>query len=119
MEIHSMLRRMLRYAGVLPENIEFSSDAKGALEATGRRQFDAILLNFELPDEDGFSLLHKLKALDNLAGTQFIAYIGYVERWLEAREAGFDGFLGKPLDLNRLPQQLARILRYEPVWEPR
>ncbi len=35
----------------------------------------------------------------------------------EFRDMGFDGFLGKPLDNARFPDQLARILRGEPVWE--
>jgi two-component system cell cycle response regulator DivK len=36
-----------------------------------------------------------------------------------ARAAGFDGFIGKPLDFDRFPQQIRAILRDEPVWIPR
>jgi two-component system cell cycle response regulator DivK len=36
-----------------------------------------------------------------------------------ARAAGFDGFLGKPIDLRRFPLQITRILQGERVWEPR
>jgi two-component system cell cycle response regulator DivK len=35
----------------------------------------------------------------------------------KARESGFDGFLGKPLDPDRFPEQIRRILNNEPVWE--
>ena len=31
--------------------------------------------------------------------------------------AGFDGFLGKPLNRNRFPEQVRRILEGEGVWE--
>ena len=35
----------------------------------------------------------------------------------EIQAAGFDGFLGKPLQPHQFADQLARILRHEPVWE--
>ena len=39
------------------------------------------------------------------------------EQLTRAREAGFDGFLGKPLDPDRFPEQIRRLLRGEQVWE--
>jgi two-component system cell cycle response regulator DivK len=35
----------------------------------------------------------------------------------KARGAGFDGFLGKPLDPDLFPEQIRRILSGESVWE--
>ena len=35
-----------------------------------------------------------------------------------AREAGFDGFIGKPLNPDRFPNQVRGILRGEAIWEP-
>jgi len=32
-------------------------------------------------------------------------------------KAGFDGFLGKPLDADRFPEQVRRIIAGEQVWE--
>jgi len=34
-----------------------------------------------------------------------------------AQKAGFDGFLGKPLDPDRFPEQISRLLSGEAVWE--
>jgi two-component system cell cycle response regulator DivK len=34
-----------------------------------------------------------------------------------AKEAGFDGFIGKPLDPDRFPNQIRRVLQGEAVWE--
>jgi len=34
-----------------------------------------------------------------------------------ARAAGFDGFVGKPLDPDRFPDQVRRMLQGEAVWE--
>jgi two-component system cell cycle response regulator DivK len=36
-----------------------------------------------------------------------------------ARAAGFDGFIGKPIDPARFPDQIRRILAGESVWEAR
>jgi two-component system cell cycle response regulator DivK len=33
------------------------------------------------------------------------------------REAGFHGFIGKPLDHNRFPDQIRRILAGKSVWD--
>ena len=35
----------------------------------------------------------------------------------KAKNSGFDGFLGKPLDPDKFPDQIRRILSGEPVWE--
>jgi two-component system cell cycle response regulator DivK len=39
------------------------------------------------------------------------------EQIAKAKAAGFNGFLGKPLDMDRFPDQVRRILAGEPVWE--
>jgi two-component system cell cycle response regulator DivK len=35
----------------------------------------------------------------------------------KAQEAGFNGFLGKPLNRTRFPDQVRRIIDGESVWE--
>ena len=40
-------------------------------------------------------------------------------RYCNARAAGFDGFIGKPISSCRFPQQIQRILAGDLVWEPR
>ena len=37
----------------------------------------------------------------------------------QARAAGFDGFIGKPIDFDRFPNQIQALLRGEQVWQPR
>ncbi|MFN2274683.1 MAG: response regulator, partial [Anaerolineales bacterium] len=39
------------------------------------------------------------------------------EQMQRARQAGFDGFIGKPLDPDRFPDQIRRALAGQPVWE--
>jgi two-component system cell cycle response regulator DivK len=78
---------------------------------------DVVFLDLEMPNYDGFNLLTDLKADARLSHVQIIAYTVHTSEIDEARQAGFDGFLGKPLDIKRFPDQLERILNRQPVWE--
>jgi two-component system cell cycle response regulator DivK len=35
----------------------------------------------------------------------------------KAQEAGFDGFISKPLDADRFPDQIRKILSGEEIWD--
>lgn len=99
--------------------------------ATGRQFFklldtlqdkaiDVILLDIQLPHEDGYAILEQIRKIPDLAKTKVVAFTANVSPAdvRRAQDAGFDGFLGKPISLNRFPQQLASILQGEHVWEP-
>jgi two-component system cell cycle response regulator DivK len=76
---------------------------------------DVVFLDLEMPGLDGFAAKDLLRA--HLGNTPIIAYTVHVSEMNVARQTGFDGFLGKPIDTSRFPDQLARILRGESVWE--
>jgi CheY-like chemotaxis protein len=76
---------------------------------------DVVFLDLEMPGLDGYKAKDLLRS--NLAATPIIAYTVHVSEINVVKQLGFDGFLGKPLDNARFPDQLARILRGEPVWE--
>lgn len=78
--------------------------------------FDVIFLDLEFPNADFYSLLYDLKALPEVTGVPVIAYTVHISEISQARSAGFDGFLGKPLRIREFPQHLARIMGGEPVW---
>lgn len=78
-------------------------------------QVDVVFLDLEMPGLDGFSAKELLRSY--LGDTPIIAYTVHVSEIDVVRQSGFDGFLGKPLDSSRFPDQFARILRGEPVWE--
>lgn len=76
---------------------------------------DVIFLDLEMPTIDGYQLKDMLRAY--LGDVPIIAYTVHVSEMNVVRDMGFDGFLGKPLDTTKFPNQLARILRGEAVWE--
>lgn len=79
---------------------------------------DLILVDIQLPLEDGYSVLRRIRSNPKLHATRVAAVTARVfpQEQARAREAGFDGFIGKPLDYDRFPQQIQALLRGERVW---
>lgn len=82
-------------------------------------RLDLILMDIRLPYEDGYGAMKKIRASDRLKNVPIIAVTAEasLEEMNKARASGFDGFLGKPLDPDKFPDQIRRILTGEPVWE--
>lgn len=82
-------------------------------------RIDLVLLDIRLPYEDGYSVLRKFRSSQSLRKIRVVAVTAEAsdEQMRKARMAGFDGFLGKPLDPDRFPVQIQRILAGESVWE--
>ena len=78
---------------------------------------DVVFLDLEFPNDDGYTILPALLADARLQNVPIVAYSVHINELQEAREAGFHGFLGKPLDASAFPNQLRRILNGESVWE--
>lgn len=76
-----------------------------------------IFLDLEFPNYDGFDVLQTLRANPLLDQTPIIAYSVHTSEIDRARQAGFDGFLGKPLNAQRFEQNLNNILDGESIWE--
>jgi two-component system cell cycle response regulator DivK len=86
-----------------------------------RVRVDLILLDIQLPNEDGYGVLGQLRLHPKLKDTRVVAVTANIlpQDEAKARTAGFDGFIGKPLDFNRFPQQITALLAGEDVWAAR
>jgi two-component system cell cycle response regulator DivK len=82
-------------------------------------RIDLILMDIRLPYEDGYQALQKVRLHDRLRDTIVVAVTAEAneDQMRKAQAAGFDGFLGKPLDPDRFPYQIERLLAGEQVWE--
>lgn len=78
---------------------------------------EVIFLDLEFPNHDGFDLHRALRALPALRTVPIVAYSVHNSEIDRVRAAGFDGFLGKPLDGRRFPSMLQHILHGGAVWE--
>ncbi|MEW5827555.1 MAG: response regulator [Chloroflexota bacterium] len=112
-----LIARMLGYLGI---HCEWKTSGYEVVEyADTLPRLDLILMDIRLPYEDGYGALKKIRASDRLKETPIVAVTAEasVEQMNKARASGFDGFLGKPLDPDRFPDQIRRILSGDPVWE--
>jgi two-component system, cell cycle response regulator DivK len=90
------------------------SGGTGLLETIGLCLPDLVLMDIQLPGKDGFALLEEIrqspyKGLRVLALTAH-AMSGDKER---ALQAGFDGYITKPIDIRNFPEQVRRALSGE------
>jgi CheY-like chemotaxis protein len=89
---------------------------EGLLDTIERTTPDLVLMDIQLPGQDGFALLREIRqspfsALRVVALTAH-AMTGDRER---ALEAGFDGYITKPIDIRNFPAQVSRALTGERV----
>jgi two-component system cell cycle response regulator DivK len=113
-----LIARMLAFMGV--QRCEWKTSGWQVVQfADTLPRIDLILMDIRLPYEDGYQALQKVRASPRLKNTLVVAVTAEAsdEQMTKAKNAGFDGFLGKPLDPDRFPEQIKRILSGQPVWE--
>ena len=113
-----LITRLLAYLGV--KQCEWKASGWQVLEfADSLPKVDLILMDIHLPEEDGYQALARLRAHPKFADTTIIAVTAEAtdSNLQRARNAGFNGFIGKPLDPDRFPDQIKQILQGEEVWE--
>jgi len=91
------------------------------LESKPTLRPNLILLDIQIPHEDGYTVLQQIRRHSRLQDTVVVAVTANVmpQDVDRARAAGFNGFIGKPINARRFPQQIERILAGDAVWEPR
>ena len=110
--------RMLAFMGV--QRCEWKTSGWQVVQfADTLPRVDLILMDIRLPYEDGYQALQKLRANPRLRSTAVCAVTAEAseDQMRRARKAGFNGFLGKPLDPDRFPNQIRKLLAGEEVWE--
>jgi two-component system cell cycle response regulator DivK len=112
-----LIARMLGYLGI---HCEWKTSGYEVVEyADTLSRLDLILMDIRLPYEDGYGALKKIRASERLKRVPIVAVtaVASLDQMDKARAAGFDGFLGKPLNPDRFPDQIRHILNGESVWE--
>lgn len=112
-----LMARILGYMGI---HCEWKTSGYEVVEYVDTLpNIDLVLMDIRLPYEDGYEALRKLRETEHLKDIPVVAVTAYAsdDQMERARLAGFDGFLGKPLDPDRFPLQIRRILAGESVWE--
>ncbi len=89
-----------------------ADNAYQALEILQSCQPDLILMDINLPEIDGYTLTARLKELPDTQNIPIIALTANVMKGDRERtfEAGCDGYIQKPVNVDTLPHQIASFL---------
>jgi two-component system, cell cycle response regulator DivK len=93
--------------------VDLAVDAEQAQELLQHMTPDLILMDIALPGMDGLTLTRKLKADEKLMHIPVIAMTAFAMKGddQKARDAGCNGYITKPIDTRKFPQQVAAFLR--------
>lgn len=105
-----LVRRLLMASGY---QVVEASNAKQARELAGSTLPHLILMDINMPDVDGFTLTHEFKNMANLEKVPIIAITANVMKGDRERtlEAGCDGYIEKPIDVDRFVDQVEGYLK--------
>ena len=106
----TLVRRILTAEGY---TLIEAANATQAMEILNTTRPDLILMDINMPDMDGYSLTAKIKDTPRFESTPIIALTANVMRGDRERslEAGCDGYIQKPIDIDKLSEQIEHFLR--------
>lgn len=104
-----LTRTLLLRAGYQTAEAQSAEDALEQLESCTP---NLILMDIQLPGQDGLALTRQLRANPKLAGIPIIALSAHAMAGSqdEAAAAGCDGYITKPIDTRLFSSQLAEVL---------
>ena len=93
-----------------------ATDAMDALNVLKTVQPDLILMDINMPDMDGYTLTAKIKSMPGFERVPILAVTANVMRGDKEKtlEAGCDGYIQKPLDIEQLTREIERFILRRP-----
>jgi two-component system, NtrC family, response regulator AtoC len=92
--------------------VYLAEDAKMAMELLERENFDVMLTDFRLPNEDGLKLIARAKSLSKPPICILMTAYGSEELAVDAMKRGADDYIAKGrLQIDELEMRIARALR--------
>ncbi len=109
-DMQVVLENVLTSAGY---EVRTAASAQQALEAYGQRRADLCIVDLQMPDRNGMSLLTDVRAADPMAQVVVLTAHGTIERAVQAIRAGAIDFLTKPVSRDVLVACVERVLTME------
>ncbi len=109
LENRILVRRLLMADGY--ELLE-AEDASQALTMLQTHRPDLILMDINMPGTDGYTLTAKIKAIPGMTNVPIVAITANVMKGdrEKALGAGCDGYIDKPIDIDRFGTTIARFI---------
>jgi len=105
----NLIRRVLNADGY---SVVEAINAAQAIEKLEDNRIDLILMDINMPDIDGYTLTSKIKSIQKFSKIPIVAVTANVMRGDREKslEAGCDGYIQKPIDIDTLSQQIERFI---------
>lgn len=105
----NLIRRVLEAEGY---SMAEAVNAEDALQKIHTVRPNLILMDINMPDMDGYALTARIKSTPGFANVPIVAVTANVMRGDREKslEAGCDGYIQKPIDIDTLSQQIDRFL---------
>ena len=104
-----LVRRVLLAEGY---SLLEAKDANEAIGVLNKSHPDLILMDINMPGVDGYTLTTQIKSMPGFERTPIIAITANVMRGDRERtlQAGCDGYIQKPIDIDQLTREIERFL---------
>lgn len=106
--LNEMIWEYITSTGHLIKSVK---NGKDALEVLEKEKFDLLILDINLPDIDGFTILEKLHEQKRMIPTIYISALIDIEDISRAFDLGCFDYLKKPFHLKELTLRINKILK--------
>lgn len=90
--------------------VDGASNGKEAVDKASNNTYDVILMDIQMPIMDGYEATKKLRKLGNRTPIIAMTANAFSEDKKKAKEVGMDGYIPKPIDVNKLVSKIMNIL---------
>ena len=108
-------RELLANEGILVEEAEDGEMAVQKVRAAKPGYYDMVLMDIQMPKMDGYEATRQIRALSDPALAQIpivaVTANAFEEDRREAKEAGMNGHIAKPISVKQLREQMARCMK--------
>src|ERR1035438_4623468 len=112
--IRNALAKLLSKLG---HKVESAGNAQEALQLLQPGRYRVGLTDLKMPGMDGLSLLRQIKAADNSVEVIVMTAYGAVDTAVEAMREGAYDYIEKPINQERLPILIERVLERQALAE--
>lgn len=108
--IQNLTKKILQFQNF---DIKSVKNGKEVLKSMETESFDIILMDINMPQMDGMTCIREIRSMDDKskAAIPVIAITGNAKNYSEEdfTSAGFNDFLSKPLDFDKLVDTVKRL----------
>lgn len=91
--------------------LDVTHDGLSAETLIGAERFDLVILDLNLPEKDGFSVLRSLRSRKNLVPILILTARGEPSEKVAGLDLGADDYMVKPFDVSEFEARVRSILR--------